>query len=320
VRDVLDQKLKLLHDASERISANLVEFELDADRRLLDATTLHGESAASWSAASAALTELWRRHALLEDLLRRADALPRARRTDELRSLLEAPSIELVSAEVPLMERSLLGGSESTERCTVDALLASMSSSFDEVKAVVKRIADDLQAAAALKRGFDARIMEAREALEQLRIAERAAHAAHEELVVKIAGPAAPLPADASGELEIELRRIVELGRAAAWAEARRALDAWSARAGALRDDVRRALEANRAPLAARNQLRSLLDAYQAKARRIGLLEDPRLEGIFAQAEQTLYTAPTDLAVAERLVSSYQQLLTASQPAPEAMR
>ncbi len=79
-------------------------------------------------------------------------------------------------------------------------------------------------------------------------------------------------------------------------------------------------LRANRAPIDARNQLRALLDAYQVKASRLGVVEDPEIGRIFAQAHEALYTAPTDLALVAQLVRRYQQMLSAAEPVPEALR
>jgi hypothetical protein len=63
-----------------------------------------------------------------------------------------------------------------------------------------------------------------------------------------------------------------------------------------------------------------LLDAYQVKAKRLGLVEEPELADVFARAQETLYRAPTDLVVAGELVRSYQQALSGTQADDEAMR
>ena len=87
-----DTELDRLREAGERIAANLVELEIDSSRQLLEASTLTGESAARWSAASAALTDLWEWRGQLEQLLERAQELRRsARRADELHALLDRP-------------------------------------------------------------------------------------------------------------------------------------------------------------------------------------------------------------------------------------
>jgi hypothetical protein len=386
----LNPKLTALREASTRISDNLVQLELDSDRQLLEATKLAGASAAAWSAASATLTELWRQKALLEELLERAEKLRRARRADELLALLEDASIELGSAEVPLAERSLLSGSRVAQRCSPDALLASMSASFDEVKETVAHIGgawerlvpqiddartllqeaaaiaaelgepglcdlesaaqtldalsarvttdpvsvsaedvdrllrdlraihDELQGAAAMKRRFAATIDNAQELLDQLQTAVRTARAAHDELLVKISSPAAAAPEAAEG-LGSELAAIAELADRGSWSEARRALTAWTELVEGRLQDARQALDANRAPLEERNRLRAMLEAYQVKAKRLSVLEDPTLEDIFTRAREALYTAPTNLALATELVRSYQQAVTEPQPTPEAM-
>jgi hypothetical protein len=383
-----DQRLQQLRGSTERISANLIELELDSSRQLLEATPLEGESAARWQRANSALTELWRCHGLLEDLLKRAE---KQTGSGELRALLEGPSIELASADVPLAERTLLGTAQATERCSPEELIRRMSTAFDEVKTVVSRfgqawealiprlestgrlleetrrlagelgdsrhgeldeaaktlaalrsqvttdpisvrctdldrltaalsaIQSELQATAGLKRGFETRILEARELLERLKAAVHEAHAAHEELLVKISSPTAPPAPEPRDGLEHHLAEIATLGQRNEWRDARSELERWTSDTTALLDEARRAIDANRAPIEARNQFRALLEAYQVKAGRLGLVEDPRLAEIFERAHRTLYTAPTDLALAAQLVRSYQQALGGSQPIREAM-
>jgi hypothetical protein len=132
----LDTELNRLKQASERIAANLVELEIDSSRQLLETSNLTGRSAARWSEASTALSDLWTWRALLDGLIGRAEKLRGPRHADELRSLITGPSIELTRGEVPLAERDLLGSPEVTIHCTADELLARMSSAFDLAKSV----------------------------------------------------------------------------------------------------------------------------------------------------------------------------------------
>jgi hypothetical protein len=387
-RDDLDRDLHRLHDVCARIAANLVDLEIDSSRQLLEASKLEGESAASWTAAGGALTELWRRHGLLEATLKRADELHRARRHGQLQDLLRGPSIELSSADVPLAERDLLGRAQAAQRCSPAELIAGMSASFDEVKTVIARIGgawealipqldaarrllqqtrqlalelgepdredvrsaanrldalttnvtadplsaraadldaltrnvqdirDELERTGALKRGFGSSLLGARELLERLRTAERDGQAAYEELLVKISVPSPPRMPASHEDLERELDEVASLGASGAWHEARRRLEAWTRSATALLENATRALAATRAPIEARNQLRALLDAYQVKARRLGMLEEAEVAEMFDAAHEALYHAPTDLALAARLVRSYQQAING--PATEA--
>ena len=382
----IDRRLADLHRASERISANLVDLEIDSGRQLLEATRLEGQSAAQWTAASHALTELWRRHGLLESLLRQADELRRSRRTGEVASLLYARSIELASSEVPIERRELLASSQETERCSPDELLASMSAAFDEVKIVMSQIGlawdrlvpaiDDarrrlhaaaelaaelhegeradleaagqelshlkatitadplsvdpgevdvlerrideirsgLEADVALKRGFEARILEAREALERLGSLRNELRAARQELHIKISvAQASPPPPD--DDVERELSQIVALAQGGAWSQARTELDALTERVAVRQDEAQRLLRASRVPIEARNQLRALLDAYQVKAKRLGMVEEREVADAYRRAQAALYTAPTDLNVAAQLVRAYQEMINGS-PAP----
>lgn len=389
----LDRELTRLREANERVSANLVELEIDSSRQLLEARTLTGDSATRWSAASAALTDLWEWRGLLEKLLERAAELRRSPwRAGELESLLTGPSIELTRSQVPLAERDLLGSPEVTVRCTPDQLLERMSTAFNEVKIVVaefgrawdtltprltaagavlkeaetlaaslgesgrtdlvetagslsrlsaslsadplsvdpddverlseslEAIRRDLVAAIALHGALDARLAEAGTLVAQLRAVVAEARVAYEELLVKIAAPSAAAPPELPADLDGDLDRIAALARSGAWRDARRRLDQWTDQARELLDAAQRALRANRAPIEARNQLRALLEAYQVKAGRLGAVENPELERIFAQAHQALYTAPTDLARVAQLVRRYQETLSNAAPVREAIR
>lgn len=190
----------------------------------------------------------------------------------------------------------------------------------DALTGSLDAIRRDLDAAGALRTDLDARLAAARALLTELRAAVEEGRAAHEELLVKIAVPSAPTAPDLPGDLDGELDRIAGLAGSGAWRDARRRLDQWTAQARELLDDAQRILRANRAPIEARNQFRSLLEAYQVKAGRLGAVEDPELGRIFAEAHQALYTAPTDLSVVAQLVRRYQEILSAARPAPEVIR
>jgi hypothetical protein len=380
-RDEPTRELIRLQEACDRVAANLVELEIDSSRQLLEVSSLTGRSAEQWAQASAALTDLWRWHGQLTQLLERAGKLRSPWRANELRSLLDGESIELTRSEVPLAERDLLGSAEITVRCTSEQLLARMSGAFDEVKTVVARFGDawtaltprvtaaqealkeaeglaaalgerhrrdldeaaralarlaaaasadplatapgeldrlidsvreirrDLDATAALRREFDARLAAARELLASLETATAEGRAAHAEAMLKVSLPAAPEPPVMTDDLRAELDSIASLARAGAWRDARGKLDAWTSRTEALLDQTRQAARANRAPIEARNQFRALLEAYQVKAQRLGVVEDPELEETFARAHEALYTAPTDLALVAQLVRRYQELI-----------
>ena len=384
-RDDPTRELIHLEEASDRVAANLVELELDSSRQLLEVSSLTGRSADRWAQASAALTDLWRWHGQLTQLLERAGKLRSPWRSNELRSLLNGDSIELTTSEVPLAERDLLGSAEITVRCTPEQLLARMSGAFDEVTTVVAGFGDawealtprvtaaqqtleqaealavglgeshrrdlddaalqtarlatsassdplatapgeldrligslheirrDLDATATLRRDFDGHLDAARALLAALQTAAGEGRAAHEEAVLKVSVPAAREVPVRIGDLGAELDDIAKLARSGAWRDARSKLDGWTSRTDALLNEARRSARANRAPVEARNQFRALLEAYQVKARRLGVVEDPELEQTFARAHEALYTAPTDLALVAQLVRRYQELIGSAQ-------
>jgi hypothetical protein len=63
--------------------------------------------------------------------------------------------------------------------------------------------------------------------------------------------------------------------------------------------------------LSRRDELRGLLDAYQAKAARLGAAEDPHLAARYAQARELLWTAPCDLTAVASAVNGYQHAVLA---------
>jgi hypothetical protein len=139
----IDDSLRRLRDAAERISDALLELELHPVRRRLEAARLSGASRARWIDAEHALTRLWEWYRALDDVLDRAVALhgvrPRIaeRQRGELAFLVSGPSIAVEGDEIPLGQRDLLGGSVATLACTPDELVLRMSTVFEEVTAVV---------------------------------------------------------------------------------------------------------------------------------------------------------------------------------------
>jgi hypothetical protein len=392
----IDSTLQRLRGAAEAIGANLLEVELDPNRGLLDSGTLVGESAIAWRQASTTLTQLWQWHALLEQLLDRAEGLrgtrPRlpAERLEKLHELLEGTSIQLTSEHVPLEQRDLLGGAQAALRCTPDELLRRSSAAFDEAKVVLaaagnawdallpqlhaarvrlqesaelgralgegeppdlkrarerlseltKKLSNDplsvsgeevreleqsLQAVRSdledldrLRREIATLLVNAHRLLEELRHIAREGSDAYEQALVKIVAPAIHEPLSLDGTVESQLGNVEKIARYGAWREARAVLEQWNARAQSLLEQARRIACENQAPIGTRNELRGLLDACQAKATRLGLIEDLRLSGIFKQAHDSLYTAPTDLAEATELVHRYRHAL--GEPPREVLR
>ena len=186
----------------------------------------------------------------------------------------------------------------------------------------LRMIDNELESTAELSLDFEHRFTVSQELVGRVRVAVAESAAARDELMVKIASPSAPesAPSGPGDELDSGLTEIVALAEARAWRDARIALERWTARATAMLEAARRSAEANRAPIEARNQLRALLEAYQAKAKHLGLIEDPELAELFTCAREELYHAPTDLDRGGQLVRRYQEALSGSGTAEETPR
>jgi hypothetical protein len=98
------------------------------------------------------------------------------------------------------------------------------------------------------------------------------------------------------------LRAIVGEGN---WQAGRRGLDQWLRAATETRNVAAAVLEANRAPLRQRDELRGRLAAYSAKAAALGLAERRDVEALRDAADDALSVAPADLTAAADLVSRY---------------
>lgn len=218
-------------------------------------------------------------------------------------------------------DADLESAAETLQRVTARLTSDPLSVSPQAVEAVQRELyalRDGMQEACALQRDLNAKLEEARERLQRLRTACGATQAAHEELVLKVVLPSPPEAPSLPVELAAELDSIAELPQDQGWREASRALTVWTETADSLLREAQRALDANRAPIQARNQFRGLLEAYQVKAQRLGLLEDRELQDLFGEAHEALYTAPTDLARAAQLVRSYQIALSSAEAPREA--
>jgi hypothetical protein len=217
---------------------------------------------------------------------------------------------------VPLAERDLLEGSHATTRCSPDELLQRMSSAFDEVKTVVARFSTAWETFSP-QLDWARRLADQTAALaEQLGDPDRRDLDAAQRTLANVTAVLSTDPLsiraediDRGPDLDTELTAIAALAGSGEWREARRELQEWTVRTSARLNEAKQALRASRAPIEARNQLRALLEAYQVKAARLGLIEDPRLERLFARAREALYVAPTDLGVAAPLVRVYQEAL-----------
>jgi hypothetical protein len=219
--------------------------------------------------------------------------------------------------------RDLDEAAQTVARLAASASADPLSTRPEDLHRVIDAIGDirrDLDATGELRHDFDAMLADARGLLADLETTVQDGLSANEELRLKVSVPTAVPPLALPDNLGAALDAIAALARSGSWRDARHQLDTWTSRIGALLDDARQALHDSRAPIEARDQFRSLLEAYQVKAGRLGVVEDPELEQIFARAHEELYTAPTDLALVSQLIRRYQERLGAARPAEETAR
>jgi hypothetical protein len=184
--------------------------------------------------------------------------------------------------------------------------LAATPESVDALEAAVASVRARVEGLRDFRVDSEARLERARDLLVAAQRADSEARAAHAAALEKIAGPDVPAPTPLPADLAGELDDAAGLARSGAWTEAEDAVDRWHARATAVHDAARQVEAANLAPIAVRDELRRRLEAYRSKASRLRLLEDPELAAVHARAQRVLYTAPTDLGEAADLVRRYQ--------------
>ena len=163
---------------------------------------------------------------------------------------------------------------------------------------------------AALRDNASARIAAASAAVTAASAARQDAVAARDRATAKIVVVALPAPPDLSG-LTARLAEATSLQAAGRWTRLAAELDLIEKQAAAALAQCREAERYATALLDRREELRGLLDAYQARAARLGGAEDSDLDARYARARELLWTAPCDLAAATAAVTGYQQAVLA---------
>ncbi|MFI1090836.1 hypothetical protein [Streptomyces sp. NPDC020917] len=133
------------------------------------------------------------------------------------------------------------------------------------------------------------------------------ARAARVEVLSKILASDVPAVSGPASALHEQLAGAEEFARTAQWHRLSPLLDSLEGHADDELLRARDSLTAVTAPLAVRAELRGRLDAYRAKVARLQMAEDPLLIERYDQARRLLWSAPCDLAAAERAVQRYQQ-------------
>lgn len=167
---------------------------------------------------------------------------------------------------------------------------------------------------AAVRDDADRRIASVTAAVTAARAAYQDALAARAQVRAKIAA-AVPVPPPVAG-LASRLDGLGAIRSAGRWGRLAAELEAVQEQAAAANQSCRDAQREALALLERRDELRGLLDAYRARAGRLGAAEDAELDALERSARDRLWSAPCDLGAAEDAVTRYQQaVLTLSRRA-----
>jgi hypothetical protein len=184
------------------------------------------------------------------------------------------------------------------------------TSRIDEIGRDLAALRGRLEDAVRIRDEHDGRARGVAAAIELVETAEYEAAQARETVLAKIASPSLPdLPA-LSASLRDRLAALEGLRRDGRWLElATRAAELERTVATAL-DQARETKGLITGLLDRREELRGRLDAYKAKAGRLGLAEDTALTELHQRAYDLLWTSPCDLRGATVTLADYQRAIT----------
>ncbi len=143
-RDEVDRALERLTTERERITNGLVELETHQGYRLLKDAPLTGATQRRRDGLNSRMATLWRlseAHGKVLDEareLRTRHSKPGQAQLAELTRLLTGTSVELVGAEIPLEERTLLG--PTGEWLSLEAVVARMTPLYEEAAGTIAAV------------------------------------------------------------------------------------------------------------------------------------------------------------------------------------
>jgi hypothetical protein len=184
------------------------------------------------------------------------------------------------------------------------------TSRLDRLREQVTAAASQAAELARLRDGAGRRIAALTAAISAASAARQDAAAAQERAAARIASVVPP-PLPDLGRLTGAMTALSGLQAAGRWTRLASELDEVEKGTASATQRCREAERAAVAHLDRRDELRGLLDAYKAKAARLGAAENAELEAAYVRARDVLWTAPCDLAAAAAAVAGYQQAVLA---------
>lgn len=198
------------------------------------------------------------------------------------------------------------------EATLTDILAPTATAALADIERRIAALRAELSVAVQARAAFADRIAGLEHVVTELEAAEAQAETAYTAVRRTIADPGIPAPDDGGArELRTRLARLLAEQQNAGW-------DATAAAAAELERLATETLAATAASvhvstglLDRRAELRGRLDAYEAKAARLGRAEDAELARLRHEARRLLYAVPSDLAAATRAVNTYRRAVAA---------
>jgi hypothetical protein len=175
----------------------------------------------------------------------------------------------------------------------------------DRLDAELSALRDRLRRGVALRDNFADRVKGLGDLVAQVEHAEAEIRAVRANVLPRIAG-VVPEPPERSADLRVRLDGLSSAD-GVPWADLADQADRLEADLVGARDAARTAFADVTGLLARRDELRGRLQAYRAKAARLGGSEDAALAALHRAAHDLLWRAPCDLSAATRAVARYQR-------------
>jgi hypothetical protein len=178
---------------------------------------------------------------------------------------------------------------------------------FDGVDATLGTLRSRLEEAVRVRAEYDQRLRRIEETIGQIRAAEDEATRVRDQVLAKIASPVLPDLPQSSAALADRLAAMRTVrGR---WTEAAERVAQLEAAVASGLEQARTTVRTIAGLLERRDELRGRLDAYRAKAGRLGGSEDPELTALYERAHDLLWTSPCDLRRSTAVLAEYQRAI-----------
>ncbi|WP_243773227.1 hypothetical protein [Actinomadura barringtoniae] len=185
------------------------------------------------------------------------------------------------------------------------------TSRLDRVRAALDGLRAEFAELAGLRDGFPQRAAGLRATIERVEAVEREARDARETALVKIENATVPEPPAQGTALRERLAALDALREECRWSELARHTEELDRAAAQALEQAGHSVRLSTGLLDRRGELRGRLEAYRAKAGRLGFAEDELLTRLHGEARELLWTAPCDLRRATAAVAEYQRALRA---------